>query len=135
MSLLFNFIWLTENRMPCVNSSISVTADPCYGMFHTNLIQWNLYSSFSLGVWKRNNGSGKTIDAGAIVEIGFAQGPQKLNDRSGKTNYLGTIDRGFTVYIKKSRPCHLQKTIYKTPFILVRSENLHSTAKAWCLLR
>jgi hypothetical protein len=28
-----------------------------------------------VGVWKRNNGSGKTIDAGAIVEIGFAQGP------------------------------------------------------------
>jgi hypothetical protein len=27
------------------------------------------------GVWERNSGSGKTIDAGAIVEIGFAQGP------------------------------------------------------------
>jgi hypothetical protein len=38
-------------------------------------IQWNLYSLFSSGVWKRNNGSRKTIDAGAIVEIGFAQGP------------------------------------------------------------
>jgi hypothetical protein len=38
-------------------------------------IQWNLYSSFSSGVWKRNNGSGKTIDARAIVKIGFAQGP------------------------------------------------------------
>jgi hypothetical protein len=38
-------------------------------------IQWNLYSPFSSGVWKRNSGSGKTIDAGAIVEIGFAQGP------------------------------------------------------------
>jgi hypothetical protein len=40
-----------------------------------NLIYWNLYSSFSSGVWKRNNWSGKTIDAGAIVEVGFAQGP------------------------------------------------------------
>jgi hypothetical protein len=30
-------------------------------------IQWNLYSSFSSGVWKRNNGSGKAIDVGAIV--------------------------------------------------------------------
>jgi hypothetical protein len=39
------------------------------------VLQWNLYSSFSSGVWKRNNGSGKTIDAGAIVEIWFAQGP------------------------------------------------------------
>jgi hypothetical protein len=39
------------------------------------LIQWNLYSSFSSGVWKRNNVSGKTIDVGAIVEIGSAQGP------------------------------------------------------------
>jgi hypothetical protein len=38
-------------------------------------VQWNLYSSFLSGVWKRNNRSGKTIDAGAIVEIGFAQGP------------------------------------------------------------
>jgi hypothetical protein len=47
---------------------------------------------------KRNNGSGKTIDAGAIVEIGFARGPQKLNDGSGKMNYPGSIDRGFTVY-------------------------------------
>jgi hypothetical protein len=28
-----------------------------------------------VGGWKRNNGSGKTIDVGAIVEIGFAQGP------------------------------------------------------------
>jgi hypothetical protein len=35
---------------------------------------------------------------GAIAEIGFAQGPQKLNDGSGKTNYPGTMDRGFTVY-------------------------------------
>jgi hypothetical protein len=35
------------------------------------------------------------IDVGAI---GFDQGPQKLNDGSGKTNYPGTIDRGFTVY-------------------------------------
>jgi hypothetical protein len=61
-------------------------------------IHWKLYSSFLSGVWKRNNGSGKTIDAGPIVEIGFAQGPKKLNDGSGKTNYPGTIDRGFTVY-------------------------------------
>jgi hypothetical protein len=38
-------------------------------------VQWNLYSSFSSGVWKRNNGSRKIIDAGAIVEIGFAEGP------------------------------------------------------------
>jgi hypothetical protein len=49
-------------------------------------------------VWKRNNGYGKTIDAGAIVEIGFAQEPQELNNGSGKTNYPGTIHRGFTVY-------------------------------------
>jgi hypothetical protein len=39
------------------------------------------------------------MDVGAIVEIGFAQGPQKSNDGSGKMNYLGTIDRGFTVLI------------------------------------
>jgi hypothetical protein len=39
------------------------------------VVQWNIYSSFSSGVWKRNNESGKTIDAGAIVKIGFAQGP------------------------------------------------------------
>jgi hypothetical protein len=45
---------------------------PCF--LHT-VIQWYLYSSFLSGVWKRNNGSGKTIDAGAIVEVGFAQGP------------------------------------------------------------
>jgi hypothetical protein len=37
---------------------------------------------------------GKPIDMGAIAEIGFAQGPQKLNDGSGKTNYPGMIDRG-----------------------------------------
>jgi hypothetical protein len=37
------------------------------------------------------------MDPGAIVEIGFAQGPYKLNDGSGKTNYPGTIDRSFTV--------------------------------------
>jgi hypothetical protein len=66
--------------------------------YSTTEIQWNLYSSFSSEVWKRNNGSGKTIDTGAMVEIKFAQGPQKLNDGSRKTNYLGTIDRGFTVY-------------------------------------
>jgi hypothetical protein len=47
-----------------------------------------------VGVLKRNNGSGKSIDVGATVEIGFAQGPWKLNDRSGKTNYPGTIDSG-----------------------------------------
>jgi hypothetical protein len=34
---------------------------------------------------------------GAVVEIGFTQGPYKLNDRFGKTNYPGTIDFGFTV--------------------------------------
>jgi hypothetical protein len=34
------------------------------------------------------------MDPGAIVEIGFAQGPLKLNDGSGKTSYLGRIDRG-----------------------------------------
>jgi hypothetical protein len=37
---------------------------------------------------------------GAIVEIGFAQGPYKLNDGSGKMNYPGMINRGFTVLIK-----------------------------------
>jgi hypothetical protein len=30
---------------------------------------------FPRGYEKKNDGSGKTIDAGAIVEIGFAQGP------------------------------------------------------------
>jgi hypothetical protein len=33
-----------------------------------------------------------------MVEIGFTQGPQKL-DGSRKTNYPGTIDRGFTVFV------------------------------------
>jgi hypothetical protein len=69
-------------------------------------VQWNLYSSFLLGVWKRNNGSRKTIDAGAIVEIGFAQGPYKL-DGSGKTNYPGMIDRVFIVCV-----CKAQSIIY-----------------------
>jgi hypothetical protein len=36
-------------------------------------IKFWYYSEIS--IQKRNNGSGKTIDAGAIVEIGFAQGP------------------------------------------------------------
>jgi hypothetical protein len=51
------------------------------------------------------NRCGKTITRGtiyagfiSIVEIGFSQGPQKLNDRSGKMNYPGTIDGGFTVH-------------------------------------
>jgi hypothetical protein len=30
---------------------------------------------FRRGSEKKNNGSGKTIDVGAIVEIGFTQGP------------------------------------------------------------
>jgi hypothetical protein len=30
---------------------------------------------FRRGSEKKNSGSGKTIDAGAIVEIGFTQGP------------------------------------------------------------
>jgi hypothetical protein len=30
---------------------------------------------FRWGSGKKNNGSGKTIDAGAIVEIGYTQGP------------------------------------------------------------
>jgi hypothetical protein len=51
------------------------TDEPFPKEIHNFHIQWNLYSSFSLGVWKRKNGSGKTIDAGAIVEIWFAQGP------------------------------------------------------------
>jgi hypothetical protein len=38
---------------------------------------------------------------GAIDEIGFTQRPKKLNDGSGKTNYPGTIDIGFTVFINK----------------------------------
>jgi hypothetical protein len=58
-------VWMICVRSVSIPLSISV---PLH-------IQWNFYSSFSLGVWKRNNGSGKTIDAGAIVEIGFAQGP------------------------------------------------------------
>jgi hypothetical protein len=57
-----------------------------------------------VGGLKKNNGSRKTIDAGAIVEIGFAQGPQKLNDGSGKTNYPGRIDKGFTVFDKLFHP-------------------------------
>jgi hypothetical protein len=52
---------------------------------------------FRRGSEKETMDHGKKIDAGALVEIGFAQGPQKLNDGSGKTNYPGTIDRGFTV--------------------------------------
>jgi hypothetical protein len=40
-------------------------------------------------IWENN--------AGATVEIGFIQGPYKLNGGSGKKNYPGTIDRGFTV--------------------------------------
>jgi hypothetical protein len=32
-------------------------------------IQWNLYSSFLPGVWKRNDGSGKTVDAGAYIKL------------------------------------------------------------------
>jgi hypothetical protein len=43
------------------------------------------------------------MDVGAIVEIGFAQGPKKLNDGSGKTNYVGMIDRGFTVCVNGSK--------------------------------
>jgi hypothetical protein len=54
---------------------------------------------FAQGPQTLNDGSGKTNYPGAIVEIGFAQGPQTLNDRSRKTNYLGTIDRGFTVHV------------------------------------
>jgi hypothetical protein len=56
-----------------------------------------------VGGLKKNKGSGRTIDAGAIVEKGFAQGPEKLNDGSGKTNYPGTIDRGFTVHGNSKR--------------------------------
>jgi hypothetical protein len=35
------------------------------------------------------------MDQGAI---GLAQGPQKFNDGSRKTNYPGMIDRGFPVF-------------------------------------
>jgi hypothetical protein len=55
------------------------------------------YSETSVHRFRRESEK-ETIDVGAIVEIGFAQGPWKLNDGSGKTNYMGTIDRGFTVY-------------------------------------
>jgi hypothetical protein len=34
-----------------------------------------LFIVFVGGSEKKNSGSGKTIDAGAMVEIGFAQGP------------------------------------------------------------
>jgi hypothetical protein len=41
---------------------------------NTNTVK-PLFIVFVGGLKKKNNGSGKTIDAGAIVEIGFAQGP------------------------------------------------------------
>jgi hypothetical protein len=62
--------------------------------------QW--YSETSIHRFRRGSEK-ETIDAGAIVEIGFAQGPKKLNDRSRKTNYPGTIDRGFTVLYNRLR--------------------------------
>jgi hypothetical protein len=34
-----------------------------------------------------------------VHEMGFVQGPQKLNDGSRKTIRLGMIDRGFTVSV------------------------------------
>jgi hypothetical protein len=40
----------------------------CCGI-HIQYIQWNLDSSFSSGVWKRNDGYGKTIDAGAYIKL------------------------------------------------------------------
>jgi hypothetical protein len=61
---------LSLNLTPIQSNTIYTHALCCL-----RYTQWNLYSSFLSGVWKRNNGSGKTIDAGAIVEIGFAQGP------------------------------------------------------------
>jgi hypothetical protein len=58
----------------CIQHSFSISILVFEIINKKKQIQWNLYSSFSSGVWKRNNGSWKTIDAGAIVEIGFAQG-------------------------------------------------------------
>jgi hypothetical protein len=34
---------------------------------------------------------------GGLFKMEIVQGPQKLNDESGKTIHLGMIDRGFTV--------------------------------------
>jgi hypothetical protein len=88
--------------------SQSLTTIQCQG----RAIQWNLDSSFPLGVLKKNDGYGKTIDAGAYIKwiktVTFAyvylltqkmytNDTQKLNDGSGKAIHLGTIDRGFTV--------------------------------------
>jgi hypothetical protein len=46
-----------------------------------------------LGVLTKNQGYGKMMYwGGGIVEIEFVQGSQKLNNGSGKTIHLGTVD-------------------------------------------
>jgi hypothetical protein len=47
-------------------------------------MQLNLDGLFWSRNLKKNDGCGKTTDSSAIVEIGFIQGPQKLNGGSGK---------------------------------------------------
>jgi hypothetical protein len=44
--------------------------------------------SFLLGSQKKNDGYRKIIDARGLYKIGFVQGPQKLNDGSGKIKPL-----------------------------------------------
>jgi hypothetical protein len=78
--IVFEFVMELEDSMQIIPKRTVSHYTDC-AICYVNLcsifkyIHWNLYSSFSSGVWKRNDGSGKTIDAGAIVEIGFAQGP------------------------------------------------------------
>jgi hypothetical protein len=78
------FFFTKTNTITSVNQTQSITWWPVFIFKHLKLRQpsfsKNQYSKTSIhrfrrGSEKRNNGSGKTIDAGAIVEIGFAQGP------------------------------------------------------------
>jgi hypothetical protein len=64
-----------------------------------------------------NNGSGKTIDAGAIVEIGFAQGSQKLNNGSGNDR------QRFHCISVTSLTIFLMMRLYS-----IKTENISSTA-------
>jgi hypothetical protein len=52
----------------------------------------------------------ETIDAGAIVSIGFVHGPQKLNGRSGKIIHSGIIEQ-ILFYVGPSM-CHFPLSIF-----------------------
>jgi hypothetical protein len=52
-----------------------------------------------LGVLKKNDGCENVINSGPVVEIGIVQGPQKLDEGSGKMIHPGTVDQGFTVFV------------------------------------